>query len=70
MSRQQDITENSTGLKFKELDAGMLGRVIDDVDAAVINTVWATRVPAIQTETVQSGRKRKRGLGVCSHNQK
>lgn len=36
-----DITENKKNLKFKELDAPQLPRVLDDVDAAVINTNYA-----------------------------
>jgi D-methionine transport system substrate-binding protein len=38
---QKDITENPKHLKFKELDAAMLPRVLSDVDAAVINTNYA-----------------------------
>ncbi|MBX4335184.1 MetQ/NlpA family ABC transporter substrate-binding protein [Bartonella raoultii] len=36
-----DIIENPKNLKIRELDAGMLGRAIDDFDIAVINTNWA-----------------------------
>ena len=38
-----DITENPKGLKIKELDAGVVGRAIDDLDAAVVNTDWALK---------------------------
>ncbi|MGI2033870.1 MetQ/NlpA family lipoprotein [Rhizobium panacihumi] len=38
-----DISENSRGLKIKELDAGIVGRSIDDLDAAVVNTDWALK---------------------------
>lgn len=40
----QDITNNPKQLKFKELDAAQLPRILDDVDAAVINTTFA--IPA------------------------
>jgi D-methionine transport system substrate-binding protein len=36
-----DITENAKNLKFQELDAAQLPRVLKDVDAAVINTNYA-----------------------------
>lgn len=36
-----DITENKKNLKFQELDAPQLPRVLGDVDAAVINTNFA-----------------------------
>jgi D-methionine transport system substrate-binding protein len=38
-----DITENSKKLKFVEIDAAQAPRVLDDVDAAVINTNYATQ---------------------------
>jgi D-methionine transport system substrate-binding protein len=38
-----DITENPKGIKIKELDAGIVGRSIDDLDAAVVNTDWALK---------------------------
>lgn len=37
----KDITENSKNLKFQEIDAAQLPRVLGDVDAAVINTNFA-----------------------------
>ena len=40
----KDITHNPKQLKLKELDAAQLPRVLDDVDAAVINTTFA--IPA------------------------
>jgi D-methionine transport system substrate-binding protein len=43
-SSVQDIAKNPKQLQFKELDAAQLPRVLDDVDAAVINTTFA--VPA------------------------
>ncbi len=36
-----DITENTKNLKFKELEAAQLPRVLDDVDAAIINGNYA-----------------------------
>ena len=36
-----DIKENPKNLKFQEIDAAMLPRTLDDVDASVINTNFA-----------------------------
>ncbi len=38
-----DITGNPKALVVKELDAGIVGRSIDDLDAAVVNTDWALK---------------------------
>lgn len=38
-----DITDNPKHLEIKELDAGVVGRAIDDLDAAVVNTDWALK---------------------------
>jgi len=38
-----DIVDNPKGLVIKELDAGVVGRVIDDLSAAVVNTDWALK---------------------------
>ncbi|MEZ0171981.1 MetQ/NlpA family ABC transporter substrate-binding protein [Microvirga sp. TS319] len=38
-----DITANAKNLKFTEIDAAQAPRVLDDVDAAVINTNYATQ---------------------------
>jgi D-methionine transport system substrate-binding protein len=38
-----DIADNPKSLKIKELDAGVVGRTIDDLDAAVVNTDWALK---------------------------
>ena len=38
-----DITENPKKVEIKELDAGVVGRAIDDLDAAVVNTDWALK---------------------------
>lgn len=36
-----DIAENPKNVSIKELDAGIVGRAVDDLDAAVVNTNWA-----------------------------
>jgi D-methionine transport system substrate-binding protein len=41
LSTPKDISENPKQLKFKELDAAMLARVLDQVDLALINTNYA-----------------------------
>ncbi|MGY5808290.1 MetQ/NlpA family lipoprotein [Rhizobium sp. LEGMi198b] len=38
-----DIIENPKNVEIKELDAGIVGRSIDDLDAAVVNTDWALK---------------------------
>jgi D-methionine transport system substrate-binding protein len=38
-----DIVENAKKLKFVEIDAAQAPRVLDDVDAAIINTNYATQ---------------------------
>ena len=38
-----DITGNPKKLEIKELDAGIVGRAVDDLDAAVVNTDWALK---------------------------
>lgn len=38
-----DIVENPKNLDIKELDAGVVGRAIADLDAAVVNTDWALK---------------------------
>jgi len=38
-----DITENPKTLHIVELDAGIIGRSLDDLDAAVVNTDWALK---------------------------
>ncbi|PTB21843.1 metal ABC transporter substrate-binding protein [Trinickia symbiotica] len=39
----RDIADNPKHIRIKELDAGIVGRAIDDVDAAVVNTDWAIK---------------------------
>ena len=53
-----DITDNPKKLEIKELDAGIVGRSIDDLDAAVVNTDWAlksqlTQADRLATEAVE-----------------
>ena len=38
-----DIVANPKDVKIKELDAGIVGRSIDDLSAAVVNTDWALK---------------------------
>ncbi|MDX7951532.1 MetQ/NlpA family ABC transporter substrate-binding protein [Lichenihabitans sp. Uapishka_5] len=38
-----DIVDNPKNLQVKELDAGIVGRSIDDLGAAVVNTDWALK---------------------------
>lgn len=46
----QDITENAKNLKFKELEAATLPRVLGEVDLAVINTNYALDADLNPTE--------------------
>jgi len=39
-----NIKENPKKLDIREMDAGMVGRAIDDLDIAVVNTNWAVTV--------------------------
>ncbi|MDH6146314.1 MULTISPECIES: MetQ/NlpA family lipoprotein [Paraburkholderia] len=39
----RDIAENPKHIRIKELDAGIVGRAIGDLDAAVVNTDWAIK---------------------------
>ncbi|WP_312062090.1 MetQ/NlpA family ABC transporter substrate-binding protein [Pantoea septica] len=38
-----DITDNPRHVQIKELDAGIIGRSVPDLDAAVVNTDWALK---------------------------
>jgi len=38
-----DIIDNPKKIEIKELDAGVVGRAITDLDAAVVNTDWALK---------------------------
>ncbi|WP_244818184.1 MetQ/NlpA family lipoprotein [Caballeronia sp. Lep1P3] len=39
----RDISSNPKHVQIKELDAGIVGRAIGDLDAAVVNTDWAIK---------------------------
>ncbi|SAL02166.1 YaeC family lipoprotein [Caballeronia calidae] len=39
----RDIADNPKHVQIKELDAGIVGRAIGDLDAAVVNTDWAIK---------------------------
>ena len=39
----RDIAQNPKHIHIKELDAGIVGRAIGDLDAAVVNTDWAVK---------------------------
>ncbi len=41
LATARDVTDNTKNLKFKELEAATLPRVLDDVDLALINTNYA-----------------------------
>lgn len=47
-----DISENPKNLQIKELDAGVVGRSIDDLDAAVVNTDWALKAGLSPNERI------------------
>jgi D-methionine transport system substrate-binding protein len=38
-----DITENPRHVTIKELDSGIIGRSVPDLDAAIVNTDWALK---------------------------
>lgn len=38
-----DITSYSKKISIKELDSGVIGRAVDDLDAAVVNSDWASK---------------------------
>ncbi|MGR9173582.1 MetQ/NlpA family lipoprotein [Rhizobium sp. KDH_Rht_773_N] len=38
-----DVAENPKNIEIRELDAGIVGRSIDDLDAGVVNTDWALK---------------------------
>jgi D-methionine transport system substrate-binding protein len=45
-----DVTENPKRLKFRELEAAMLPRSLDDVDLALINTNYALEAKLVPTK--------------------
>ena len=46
----QDITANPKNIKFQEVEAAQLPRVLDDVDAAVINTNYAMQANLVPSK--------------------
>lgn len=38
-----DITDNPRNITVQELDAGVVGRALSDLDAAIVNTDWARK---------------------------
>ena len=81
LATTQDITANPKNLVVKELDAGIVGRSIDDLDAAVVNTDWALKsgltpsdriaTEAVEKQTVsqlhrRQSRPRERRLGQAA----
>ncbi|MBB3312501.1 D-methionine transport system substrate-binding protein [Rhizobium sp. BK196] len=38
-----DVSDNPKNIEIRELDAGIVGRSIDDLDAGVVNTDWALK---------------------------
>ncbi len=48
-----DVTENPRKLDLRELDAGVVGRAIDDLDAAVVNTDWAAKAGLLDNRIAQ-----------------
>lgn len=49
-----DIVSNPKKLKIKELDAGIVGRALTDLDAAVVNTDWALKSGLTSTDRIYS----------------
>lgn len=50
LATERDITENPKNLKFTALEAALIPRALDDVDAAVINTNYALEADLNPTE--------------------
>lgn len=44
-----DVTENPRNFDLRELDAGVVGRAIEDLDAAVVNTDWAVKADLLDS---------------------
>ena len=59
LSTVKDIAENPKALKFKELEAATLPRVLDQVDLALINTNYALEAKLVPTKDalfIESGK--------------
>jgi D-methionine transport system substrate-binding protein len=52
LATTQDIVDNPKKLQIKELDAGIVGRSIDDLSAAVVNTDWALKSHLTQADRI------------------
>jgi D-methionine transport system substrate-binding protein len=52
LATTQDIISNPKKLQIKELDAGIVGRSIDDLSAAVVNTDWALKSHLTQADRI------------------
>lgn len=60
-----DITDNPRNITIRELDAGVVGRALPDLDAAIVNTDWA-RKSGIDIEKQRIGREEiKNNPYVC-----
>lgn len=49
-----DIVDNPKKVEIKELDAGIVGRSIDDLTVAVVNTDWAIKSNLTQQDRIAS----------------
>ncbi|MBA5727969.1 metal ABC transporter substrate-binding protein [Bombella sp. TMW2.1889] len=47
-----DITDNPRNLSIEELDAGVVGRSLPDLDAAVVNMDWARKAGITEQERI------------------
>ena len=47
-----DIVENPKKLEIKELDAGIVGRSVDDLDLAIVNNDWAAKAGLEQKDAI------------------
>ncbi len=47
-----DIIENPKKIEIKELDAGVVGRSIDDLDVAIVNNDWAGKAGLKKEEAI------------------
>nr|WP_280841998.1 MetQ/NlpA family ABC transporter substrate-binding protein [Aeromonas sanarellii] len=49
-----DIIDNPKKLQIRELDTGIIGRSLEDLDAAVVNTDWALKSGLSQQQRIYS----------------
>jgi D-methionine transport system substrate-binding protein len=47
-----DVIENPKKIEIKELDAGVVGRSIDDLDVAIVNNDWAAKAGLKKEEAI------------------